>query len=62
MALIGIMIIIFKELLLRSKNDVNKLSILFAIIVLLMHSFMDFELSFMYILVVLFCLIATIRF
>ena len=61
-ALIGIMIIIFKELLLKSKNDVNKLYILFAIIVLLIHSFMDFELSFMYILVVLFCLIATIRF
>ena len=61
-SLIGIIIIVFKELLLKSKNNINKQFILFAIIVLVIHSFMDFELSFMYILVVLFCLIAIVRF
>ncbi len=63
-ALCGIIILVFGRAitLLKKHEDENEISILLALVVLIIHSFIDFELSFMYMLVVLFSLIATIRF
>ena len=63
-ALCGIIILVFLRAinLLKKPEDENEMSILLALIVLIVHSFIDFELSFMYMLVFLFSLIATIRF
>lgn len=57
-ALIGIIVEIAKKILSKNKIDENQFALLLSICILLIHSFIDFDMSFMYILVVFFILLA----
>ena len=51
----------FIEIIKKKQYDISQISIILAVLVLFMHSCIDFELSFMYMLIILFTLIAIIE-